>query len=424
MLSGFDMNLNGFQQFGATEGGKNIDDIVDSDTSILFRCMYALATGGTLKNSFIGNLGNNERASAFAATDIIRNLATKTNKGVLKSLMTFMLQTHSISHALNKILNKFGVCPSHQSVRIKDIRSCDSALLNGMMDTQVDSHDLWLLLYDNIGFRICGSQPGWLQYVAMQLLRIPKETLQKWDIYPDPARQDQVLKSWENGKCWKEVREDVNYEEIFGTNEKDVAEVILKTVETLIGLEVEGCLPSYDDCYQLAKQGRSFNWPTGIPRESGETTVVAKEGGSDFATATVHVNNNNTTIFETNYDANNVIVDRPVEKDLNSREAVLMLMQYAKQIMKKVENKEVDEEWNDIEKIVNKYGVPLLGDRNPSHMIQNILKEDKYSTDFKDIKAFSGGFHLILEAHRKRGSLFAKSHLEDFFHLGERQWVS
>ena len=107
MLSGFDMNLNGFQQFGATEGGKNIDDIIDSDTSILFRCMYALATGGTLKNSFIGTLGNNERASAFAATDIIRNLATKTNKGVLKSLMTFMLQTHSISHALNKILNKF-----------------------------------------------------------------------------------------------------------------------------------------------------------------------------------------------------------------------------------------------------------------------------------------------------------------------------
>ena len=41
---------------------------------------------------------------------------------------------------------------------------------------------------------------------------------------------------------------------------------------------------------------------------------------------------------------------------------------------------------------------------------------------------FGGGFHLLLETHRKRGSLFGRSHLEDIFSTwrktpGQLKWV-
>jgi bacterioferritin (cytochrome b1) len=37
--------------------------------------------------------------------------------------------------------------------------------------TAIDPHDLWLLLYDNIGFKVL---KGYEQYTAMQWVRIPK----------------------------------------------------------------------------------------------------------------------------------------------------------------------------------------------------------------------------------------------------------
>ena len=69
---------------------KKIDDIVESDTSIMVRCMYSLVTGTSLKMFCGSTLVNNERAFASDTTDIIRSLKTKTDEGVLKALTTFM----------------------------------------------------------------------------------------------------------------------------------------------------------------------------------------------------------------------------------------------------------------------------------------------------------------------------------------------
>ena len=76
---------------------------------------------------------------------------------------------------------------------------------------------------------------------------------------------------------------------------------------------------------------------------------------------------------------------------------------------------------------MDRYGTALLGDGNPTHMMQNILQEEEGEV-YKHIKAFTGGFHMILETHRKRGSLFGQSHLEDVFScwrttLGQLNWV-
>jgi hypothetical protein len=105
LLTGFTNDLAGYEQFGATYGGRNLDEIINNDKSTLLRCVYALATGNTLKTTKAGTLWANQTASAFAAADIIRNLATKTNSGALKTLIGHQLLAYTIPHALHKILN-------------------------------------------------------------------------------------------------------------------------------------------------------------------------------------------------------------------------------------------------------------------------------------------------------------------------------
>ena len=456
LLSDFNHNLNGYEQFGATYGGHNLDEIVSSDTSTLFRCIYSLATGKIMSDSKTGVLWMNQKASAFAASDIIRNLATKRNSGALKTLLGHQLLAYTIPQALHKLLNKFGICPSHQYNRIIDICQGNDVLLRGILDEMIDPHDLWLLLYDNIGFRRRGSQPGWDQFIALQLVRITKYDLMRWGIYRDPLNPTRVLKSWDDGLKWEEVRGDTSYEDIFGTGDEDVsnlASMILTPIETLIEMEIKKELPTLDECRRLAELGRNFSWPTSIPKDQKKTSIVEKESAENISTAQVSVDEEDEidiTIadgesgqineeegdqrkFETNYDANNCIVDRPIELDLNSKAACMVLIEYANQVFKKVMSKEVmDDDWQDIEKAMDKYGVPLLGDGNPSIMILNILQEAPAEGDdaekFKHVKAFTGGLHMIIETHRKRGGLFGKSHLEDFFScwrtsIGQLNWV-
>jgi hypothetical protein len=242
LLTGFTNNLTGYEQFGATYGGRNLDEIINSDKSTLLRCVYALATGDILKKTKAGTLWTNQKASAFAATDIIRNLATKTNSGALKTLIGHQLLAYTIPHALHKMLNKFGVCPSHQYNRISDIRSGEDTLIQGLLTEMIDPHDLWLVLYDNIGFRRCGSKPGWDQFIALQLVRIPKEVLKNWGLYPDPLIPRQELLSWDNGNEWEEIRGNVDYKDVFGTDKEDIsnlANIVLTPIEVLLEMEIK-----------------------------------------------------------------------------------------------------------------------------------------------------------------------------------------
>ena len=63
LLDGFEYNLQGLEQFGATYDGHSFDEIVSMDNSSLFRCLYALATGETVRKIEKGNLWDNQKAS-------------------------------------------------------------------------------------------------------------------------------------------------------------------------------------------------------------------------------------------------------------------------------------------------------------------------------------------------------------------------
>jgi hypothetical protein len=100
-----------------TESLKSLDEIVLDDYSILHRCIHALATGHTLQSSRVMNGARwaNQRASTFAASDIIRNAAAHTT-GVLKKLIGNQLAANPISQSLNKILNKIGIATSKRHI--------------------------------------------------------------------------------------------------------------------------------------------------------------------------------------------------------------------------------------------------------------------------------------------------------------------
>lgn len=384
-----------------------------------------MATGSCLEDSIQKNGPSfeSQRGASFAASDIIRSLQ-QPRIGALKTIIGGQLVASPIPRGFQRILNKFGIAPSNQHNRIKELRASFETLQQSLGD-EIDPHDLWMILYDNIGFRKCGNRPGWWQFVALQLLCVKRDELKTKGFY-DIAHTPR-----DDGKIWDDVKSTVSFQEVLGTNDADInslAKTVLAPIDVLLDMESKGQLPTTQECFDLCKAD-TFEWPFSVTDALGKR-LVEKEGATPLSTTQVYVNNNQAPpqMTLTNYDANNVMVDRPIELDLNSKEAVESLMEYGLQLLKKVVGAEVrDEEWAGVEKIMNEYGVALLGDGNPTYMMNNLLREkdDVYGGK---IRSFFGGFHLMLESHRKRGDLFAKAHLEDFFSSwrtseGQLKWV-
>ena len=198
-----------------------------------------------------------------------------------------------------------------------------------------------MVLYDNIGFRKCGNKPGWWQFIAVQLLCVRKHTLQSKGLY------DIVKTPRDDGKIWDEVKSSVSFQEVLETDDVDannLAEVVLSPIDVLLRMESQGQLPTTEECFNLC-EAESFEWPFSVTDGLGKR-LVEKEGATPLSTTRVCVNDQGPEKAITNYDANNVTVDRPIELDLNSKEACESLMEYALQLLKKIVGAEVkDQEW-------------------------------------------------------------------------------
>ena len=150
---------------------------------------------------------------------------------------------------------------------------------------------------------------------------------------------------------------------------------------------------------------------------------------SEVMTVVTHVREEEVDMFQTSLDANNSIVDRPMKADLNAKSTVTSLMNYGLSIRSNVLNNAAENEWwAEQTPIMEDYGLPLLGDGSPTYAISTILRKDTDEKYNGKVMGFGGGFHLLLETHRKRGSLFGGSHLEDIFSTwrktpGQLKWV-
>ena len=97
----------------------------------------------------------------------------------------------------------------------------------GLSDN-LSSLDVYMLLYDNIGFR---EKAGYQQYTALQWIPIKKEKLRQWGIYPKQGEtMDDIAfsegafagKSYaqlrEKEHNWEEECNNISFDEIHNTN--------------------------------------------------------------------------------------------------------------------------------------------------------------------------------------------------------------
>jgi hypothetical protein len=404
----------------------------DRVCSVLHRCIHAFATQEYIYDELVfSTKWRSRRAATFAATDIIRCLK-KSKEGKLKRFVGRQMIANGASQGLWKILSKFGLVTDMKKERRNAIDMVNTEMMKGL--TAIDPHDLWLLLYDNIGFKVL---KGYEQYTAMQWVRIPKETLCLWGLYPKEFETMQSYpfegmlnyeRIW-NRLNWEAIRSETEFEDVLGIEECDVQRLADSTY-TMVDqlLEVIDQLPSVEEAIELLNRVNNKAWTDKYQakdnREEQESNDGVHISGVAIETTPVVTEKEK---FETNYKANNAVIDRPVKRDLNAKATCEAMLDYGLEMRDRVIGKEATGRWSDIPKVLEETPLPLCGDGNPTYLC-SILLRDKHEKYKGKVSAFSGGFHQLLEAHRKRGDAFGKSHLEDVFSCwrpseGQLRWV-
>ena len=404
---------------------------IDSEKSILHRCFYALGKGelvSSIKNDTVK--WKNLLCQTFTASDLIRNMARGTS-GKLKRKVAGQLIACGASKALWKVLTRLGVAPSQEFIRLGETQRGLNNITNGL---QKDRHDLIMMLYDNIGFRRKGSTPNFEQFTALQLLNWTKWMLQEMGIYPRKGCDIPPLSRVR--KVWADIREETSFDQIMGIDDGDndrFASSIVKFISALLDQESRGMIPSTAAARNLlytTENRKSIEWVTGISEDQGVRTVNEGDANSSHVvTRMSDVLEEDVDKFQTSLERNNAIVDRPMKADLNSKSTVKSLMNYALDIRRNVLDTDPEDDWWDnITPIMEDIELPLLGDGSPTYAISTILRTDEDNKYRGKVKGVGGGFHLLLEAHRKCGSLFSGSHLIDIFSSwrttpGQLNWV-
>ena len=324
------------------------------------------------------------------------------------------------------------MAPSQEFIRLGEKERGLSNITNGLVK---DPHDLVMILYDNVGFRQKGSTPNFEQFTATQLLCATKFMLQAWNIYKQ--RGSDVPPLSRVRKIWADIREATSFNQVMGIDDGDndrFASSIVKFISALLDQESKGLIPSTAAARALlynTENRKSIEWVTGITEDQGVRTVNEGDANSSHViTRMSDVLEQDVDKFRTSLERNNAIVDRPMKADLNSKSTVKSLMNYALDIRKNVLDSDPEDDWwnDNVTPIMKEIELSLLGDGSPTYAISTILRKDEDKKYRGKVKGVGGGFHLLLEAHRKCGSLFSGSHLIDLFSSwrttqGQLNWV-
>lgn len=240
-------------------------------------------------------------------------------------------------------------------------------------------------------------------------------------------------------KDWAEEREkeSVNFEKVIEPTENEfnlMAESTLPFINLILHLESQGKLPSNIQANQLLElDDTAYLWPHTIPEKNGaRKLLIVPEQNDPNQQQDAPRRRTTEQEYDTFYDANHAIIDRPLHEDLANDKTAEKLMNYSLEVVNRAlldENK--PNNWQDFpdkdKPIMKHIGAPLLGDGNPTHAMNKITRQNPEMFQGK-IHALFGGFHSMLEGHKKRGSLFGPTHLAPFFSCwrptqGQLDWV-
>ena len=184
------------QQYGCispdSESGKTLFNAASLDQTCLFQCIYALSTGKCPPSasqilSFQSTQRKNLVVQIFGIAEMIRSHSIWKGRSILKDFVGQQLMINCASQYLYRILNQIGISSSNETIRVDAIKDCKNKILAGY-PLEGKRHDLFLILFDNLGFRVRGGKNlkvGYDQYTALELVNIPKESLIEWGVYPN-----------------------------------------------------------------------------------------------------------------------------------------------------------------------------------------------------------------------------------------------
>lgn len=188
-----------------------------------------------------------------------------------------------------------------------------------------------------------------------------------------------------------------------------------------MSLESQNKLPSYEEAKELLNdKSQMKGYPHKIPQKNASRKILSNE--KDLF-ADINPNDKNETIaleVNTNYEANNAVVDVPIHHDLASDQTLHMLILYSITLYENCMKNDKESKDETYRPIMEDLYPILLGDGSPIWGIYKLLKRGDIDIDKAQqqlIRAFFGGFHTGLETHKKRGLLFGDTHLRDVFSL-------
>ena len=383
--------------------GKNyfekLDSIRKKDVSLLLLCLKSLALGGTIIQG--GSRKSTISCQLFAAAENIR--CALDPKGSLFRRLISNALTVLGKETQNILLRKVGLCYSRQTEdRNNTARTCD-AKKNSVLGTlhELSRHSYAILLFDNLGFKNRQGYRkglGYEQFTVPKIFIIHEEELKKHNIY-NSNNEEQLSRC---RQYWKDMRKEAegSFENIMQPNESDCnlfAGVVLDITKSIIKAESKGTFPSLQDCKELLRT------------EAFKNGIVSPKVWDGRVYYGQQANSNSSGTKE------RVIYDVPMYKDLNKTSTVLEIMRYLLDINSYIlkNGKEGDEFFKDFKPILEEARIAMGGDGSPIISAQNLMR--KMENLHEKIIASLGGFHLMLELYKKRGSLFEHTHLRNLF---------
>lgn len=371
--------------------------LVDTDTaSLLTRLVTKLAWG---KDSIPDQKEDSARAQMYVATECIRG-AKEERGSLFRTLMT------SAMHILGKcdrvnLLKRLRLSYNTSTERKNEKRRA-SSLRSRLKKLVLDKYCYPILCYDNLGFK---NRQGWRkglgyeQFTVLYLILISRKQLQELNIYGENALSRERKK-------WIDVRktEEGSYAAILMPTKDDCnlfAGTIIDIYHAVMVGESEAIFPSLDKSRELLRteafrNGKIPNiWK--CPQYRGRLVLDApdEDEGEEAVCEDVHY-------------------DNPMRQDLNKKATVINLIKYLCCIINDMlQNDTLGDNEDDVP-IVEDVPVTLCGDGSPTSTAQNWLRDDGRSFA-KTVCASFGGFHLMLEVFKKRGTLFEHTHLRNLF---------
>jgi hypothetical protein len=284
--------------------------------------------------------------------------------------------------------------------------------IQGNIDFSAIFGKFWfrLLRYDNIGFK---KIKGYVQYIIVMWSVISLQQMIDDGVYThSTAMKTSTLNSPD--KYLAELQDYIDYH--FPRMHIHMLKVMRHLPEIPTVHELRNMVPQLQ-----FGQDRPITVPLRVLSSTEDANdAIQTIMDLEVAPDDVEVEEVEQDSHESFLEANNITMDKVIQKDLNTKEAVIELCKHLEEVDKSCnENGKCDEvdqalvQQHGITQTVHEYGGCFsVADGNPTFQI---LQLQKQNGQFPNINAEVGGFHLYLESFKVMGKLFRITVLEGIF---------